>query len=105
MALQDLTIMPSSRLGCPMSLEAPNMGNIGLVNSIGLFLDIVGVVLLFRFGLPPDVSKTGGTVGAFGGGKSKEEAKGEYEHHERMSWIALGCLVIGFLSQIISNFL
>ena len=26
-------------------------------------------------------------------------------HHERMSWIALGCLVIGFLSQMISNFL
>ena len=29
MALQDLTIMPSSRLGCPLSLKTPNMGNPG----------------------------------------------------------------------------
>ena len=30
MALQDLTMMPSSRLGCPLSLKTPNMGNTGL---------------------------------------------------------------------------
>ena len=30
MALQDLTMLPLSRLGCPMSLKTPNMGNIGL---------------------------------------------------------------------------
>ena len=29
MALQDLNIMPSSRLGCPLSLKTPNMGNTG----------------------------------------------------------------------------
>ena len=29
MALQDLNIMPSSRLGCPLSLKTPNMGNPG----------------------------------------------------------------------------
>ena len=27
MALQDPNIMPSSRLGCPLSLKTPNMGN------------------------------------------------------------------------------
>ena len=30
MDLQDLNMMPSSRLGCPMSLKTPNMGNPGV---------------------------------------------------------------------------
>ena len=29
MALQDLTMMLPSRLGCPLSLKTPNMGNTG----------------------------------------------------------------------------
>ena len=31
MALQDLNMMPLSRLDCPLSLKTPNMGNIGRV--------------------------------------------------------------------------
>ena len=31
MALQDLTMMPLSRLDCPLSLETANMGNPGLI--------------------------------------------------------------------------
>ena len=31
MALQDLNMMPLSRLDCPLSLKTPNMGNIGLM--------------------------------------------------------------------------
>ena len=30
MALQDLNMMLPSRLGCPLSLKTPNMGNPGL---------------------------------------------------------------------------
>ena len=33
MALQDLTMMLPSRLGCPLSLKTPNMGNPGLIGS------------------------------------------------------------------------
>ena len=29
LALQDLTMMPLSRLDCPLSLKTPNMGNPG----------------------------------------------------------------------------
>ena len=29
MALQDLTVLLPSRLGCPLSLKTPNMGNVG----------------------------------------------------------------------------
>ena len=31
MALQDLTMMLPSRLGCPLSLKTPNMGNTGYI--------------------------------------------------------------------------
>ena len=31
MTLQDPNIMPSSRLGCPLSLKTPNFGNTGQV--------------------------------------------------------------------------
>ena len=33
MALQDLTMMLPSRLGCPLSLKTPNMGNVGYLRS------------------------------------------------------------------------
>ena len=31
--LADLNMMPPSRLGCPLSLKTPNMGNTGLYGS------------------------------------------------------------------------
>ena len=31
-----------------------------IINSSGLFLDIVGVILLYKYGLPANVRKTGG---------------------------------------------
>ena len=76
-----------------------------IVSSMGLILDIAGVVLLFFFGLPAEVRETGGTLIAFGGGKSDEEASRKYRCHKRMSRIGLGCLVFGFSMQLASNFL
>ena len=38
----------------------------GVIGSSGLFLDIIGVSLLFRFGLPPVVSKTGDIIYSIG---------------------------------------
>lgn len=73
------------------------------VSSAGLGLDIVGVSLLFKYGLSPDISESGGDVLVWGGGS--EEHKKEYRHYKRMSRIALGCLVVGFALQITSNFL
>ena len=36
MALQDLTMMLPSRLGCPLSLKTPNMGNTGTTMSVSI---------------------------------------------------------------------
>ena len=75
-----------------------------IVNSIGLILDIAGVGLLFKYGLQADVTEKGGTTILFGGGKSDEEAKREYRFYKRMSRFGLGCLMVGFALQLVSNF-
>ena len=74
------------------------------VSSVGLVLDIVGVSLLFKYGLSPELRESGGSVLVWGGGMSSEEAK-EYRRYKRMSRIALGLLVVGFVLQIVGNFL
>ena len=76
-----------------------------IVSSVGLLVDIVGVALVYKFGLQADVRETGGTEILWGGGKSEEEAKGEHRHYKRMSRFGLVCLIIGFALQLISNFL
>ena len=79
------------------------------VNSVGLALDILGVILLFCYGLPPDVHPgRGGTTIRWGGGDTPaeiEEKTKRYKRYKRNSWVALGLLVLGFTLQIISNWL
>ena len=73
-----------------------------VVNSAGLLLDIIGVILLFCYGLPPDVDREGKQILTWG--KDEEEAcKGK--RYDRISWVALVLLVIGFTLQIISNWI
>ncbi|MDE2938894.1 MAG: hypothetical protein OXR67_08235 [Chloroflexota bacterium] len=73
------------------------------VNSLGLILDIVGVILLFRYGLPPaDVSRTGAQHFTWGYDKNEREKGRVYVFRSR---IALVLLVTGFAMQIVSNHL
>ena len=57
MALQDLTMMLPSRLGCPMSQKTPNMGNTGLIEKTRLISAVVTVERLITsrlgFDAPP----------------------------------------------------
>lgn len=76
-----------------------------VVSSIGLSLDIVGVALLFKYGLPARVREKGGILLLWPGGKSYDEAGAEYQHYKRMSYAGLTCLIVGFTLQLISNFL
>ena len=73
-----------------------------LFNTVGLILDIFGVVLLFRFGLPPDVSRDG-TVRLALGTDEREARKGKL--YERLSWTALGLIVTGFVLQIVGTWM
>ncbi len=62
----------------------------------GLILDIVGVVILFRFGLPPRLAMFGVLT------LDRDDAFRKKERRYQIwSYVALSCLVIGFILQII----
>ena len=73
-----------------------------IVNTVGLALDIVGVVLLFRFGLPPDVRRGGANF--FTWGIDNDEAR-TASRYDKISWSALGLIVFGFALQIVSTWM
>lgn len=74
--------------------------NANCINSIGLFLDILGVVLLFIYGLPKDMAKDGHQ---FITANPTDESVRKYKLYNRLSYVALAMLIIGFLLQIVSN--
>ena len=73
-----------------------------LVNTLGLSLDIVGVILLFRFGLPPNVRRSGAIHVTF---DVDEDEVRKAKHYDRISWSALIFIVLGFLLQIVSTWM
>ena len=82
-------------------MDAPTL------NSIGLGLDIAGVVLLFKYGLPNDLKKNTEIsllVGGFGKAADKAAERQWYRYRDT-SRLALGLLVFGFSLQIWSNYL
>lgn len=68
------------------------------MNTLGLSLDIVGVIMLFCYGLPPKVFRKG--VLTWRGATEKEERRSE-----RLSYVALVLLVVGFALQLWAGFL
>jgi len=78
------------------------------INSIGLSLDIAGVVLLFKYGLPSDVGARpdeGYSFGLGGGPPAEERRQREsrWTRYRTGSRLGLGLLVAGFVLQIVSN--
>lgn len=81
------------------------MTGAGIISSTGLGLDIMGVVLVFIYGLPSRVVRIPGTRLIWGGSEESKKAEiAEYRHYERMSYIGMGLLVFGFSLQLVSNF-
>ena len=75
-----------------------------LIDTLGLLIDIVGVLLLWVFGFPAAEIIRGGknNVAASQRGEAQAaDAKG-YESRARL---ALSLILIGFVLQMISNFL
>jgi hypothetical protein len=72
------------------------------LNTIGLTLDILGVLLLFKFGLPSEVRKDGGNVMLF-----QDTDKGQVcKWHKYNFWsrVGLSAILLGFIFQIVSNY-
>ena len=76
------------------------------LNTIGLILDIIGVILLFIFGLPNNVEKEiiDMEVRVTKNPEIIDNSK-QYNIYKKMSRLALILLLIGFLCQILSNYI
>ncbi len=82
-------------LGCTIALAK-------ILNSGGLILDICGVVLLFKYGLPADISRTGATYIIT---EQRDEAEVERARkYDRLGHLGLALLIGGFVFQLASNF-
>ena len=65
----------------------------------GLALDIVGAIFIFKFGLPPRVSRGGTRSLLLEGHDPKEAAKAEL--YDRLGKVGVGLLILGFFLQIV----
>ena len=73
------------------------------VNSAGLALDIVGAYLLFRFGLPAEISRSGAIhVIAW---ERDAASIARARAYDRWGHTGLGLLMAGFAFQLLSNFI
>jgi hypothetical protein len=77
--------------------------NANVVNSVGLVLDIIGAVMLWKYGLPEALNKKGHQYLIL---EDIDEAeKRTAASYERRSRAALLLLVLGFAFQLWSNWL
>lgn len=72
-----------------------------LLNITGLIIDIIGVVILFIYGLPSEVSKDGIETIVMSSPDETENKK--WLKYRFRSRIGLFCVAIGFLFQIASS--
>ena len=78
------------------------------INSVGLVLDIIGVILLFIFGLPSRFVSDGPPINTLSFGWDPDSVKQwekQWKWYKFWSWFALVLLVLGFALQIVSNHL
>ena len=71
-----------------------------LIN-LGLLLDIIGVVLLWCFGLPPDVRREGQSYILAEGEDQTEKRKAKL--YDCLSKLGLFLIIFGFIVQIVGN--
>jgi hypothetical protein len=65
------------------------------VNTVGLVLDIIGVIIIFRHGIPPSIDE----------GHTEIMPKELEKKHRKKSKLGIILILIGFLIQIISNYI
>ncbi len=82
-------------LGCTVALAK-------VLNSSGLVLDICGAVLLFKYGLPAEISRTGATYIITE--QSDEAEVKKARKYDRLGRLGLALLVGGFVLQLASDF-
>lgn len=74
-----------------------------LINSAGLVADIIGAIMLWRFGLPEEFSRSGAVHLIAEQPDEAERAKAK--HYDVLAKVGIGLLIAGFSLQLASNFL
>lgn len=70
------------------------------INSIGLIFDIIGVIIIFIFGLPSSVNRKGVLLKEVSGFNDDKK----YKRVLYWAYGGLSLLIIGFVLQLISNY-
>ena len=70
---------------------------------MGLVLDIAGAILLWKYGLPESISREGTITLSIGQVDEAEVAKAKT--YDCWSKLGLTLLILGFIFQLISNFI
>jgi hypothetical protein len=73
-----------------------------IISSIGLFLDILGAIIIFLYGVPKIIPVGGNVIVV--AGKNEEEEKKE-ERYECIARVGLGFLILGFILQLVGIWL
>ena len=72
-----------------------------LLSPIGLMMDIIGAYLIFKFGLPEEISRTGSDYLVFNSGNPEEKALAA--KYDKYSKIGFRLLMLGFILQLIPS--
>ncbi len=74
-----------------------------LINSLGLIINIIGSLILLKFGLPNRISPEGHISLILEGVDQDEINKAKI--YKRWSFIGIIFLIVGFVFQLASNFI
>jgi hypothetical protein len=72
------------------------------LNIIGLLLNIFGVMMIYLYGLPEEISRSGHIYWVTGGEDRQEKEKAK--RYDRWARLGLISLFLGFIIQLLSNF-
>jgi len=73
------------------------------VNSLGFVCDIIGAVLIWRYGLPESIDREGAIL--IVGEQTDETQKAKAHCYDCSAKFGVGVLIFGFVLQLVSNFL
>jgi predicted ABC-type exoprotein transport system permease subunit len=79
------------------------MGTSNIINSIGLVIDIIGVILIFYYGITPMIDENGTVLLAIE--QEDDNLKKKAKKFNFLSRLGLILIVIGFVCQLSSNFI
>ncbi|MEQ1560647.1 MAG: hypothetical protein ABL933_17130 [Methyloglobulus sp.] len=77
--------------------------NNATISVIGLCFDIIGVILLWKFGLPPEVSRSGASYLQVQSDDESEKTKGRL--YDCIAHAAILLIVLGFALQAVGTLL